>query len=113
MKAKQGVRHWWMQRLSAAALVPLTVWFVVWMVALAGADRAAAVDWLGSPFSFGVMVLFVVVSLHHAQLGLRVVVEDYVSSETAAAAAIVLVQIAAAALGLAAVAALSMIAFRG
>lgn len=111
--AGEGVQHWWAQRLTAVALVPLSAWFVVSLIGLLGADRAAAVAWLGSPLPLGLMILTVVATFHHAQLGLQVVIEDYVARRWLRVALIVAARFAAAALGLAAVLALLFIAFRG
>jgi len=55
--AKEGVEHWWAQRITALALVPLALWFVVAIIALAGADRALLVDWLRHPIPAVLLVL--------------------------------------------------------
>jgi succinate dehydrogenase / fumarate reductase, membrane anchor subunit len=93
--AKEGVEHWWMQRLTAVALVPLTLWFVYAMVALTGADHASVVNWFVRPRNAVLMILLVVATFHHGQLGLQVVIEDYVHSERAKLAAILIVKFAA------------------
>jgi succinate dehydrogenase / fumarate reductase membrane anchor subunit len=100
-----------MQRLTAVALVPLVLWFVIGVVAHAGADFAAVHAWLGSPLTFGLMILLLAAALHHAQLGLQVVIEDYVHHEGLKIAAILLVKLASLALGVAATVALLVIAF--
>lgn len=79
--AKAGVHHWWAQRMTALALIPLTLWFVASVISLAGADHAAVVAWIGHPFSGTLMVLLIAATFYHASLGLQVVVEDYVHSE--------------------------------
>ncbi|ANC92426.1 succinate dehydrogenase [Azospirillum sp. TSH100] len=79
--AKHGTEHWWSQRLTAIALVPLTVWFVFGVIRHLGADHAAFVAWMKSPFSAVMMILTAVVTFHHAQSGLQVVIEDYVHAE--------------------------------
>ena len=79
--AKEGTGHWWWQRLTAIALVPLGLWFVVSLLTLVGSDHGAAVQWLRSPLQAALMVLFVAVAFWHAILGLQVVVEDYVHAE--------------------------------
>ncbi|WP_119461695.1 succinate dehydrogenase, hydrophobic membrane anchor protein [Rhodospirillaceae bacterium SYSU D60014] len=109
--AKEGAREWWMTRLTSAALVPLTVWFVVSIVGLVGADHAAVVAWLGSPVAAGIMILFIVVTFHHTQSGLKVVIEDYVHVEWLKIGAIVLVTFASIVLALAAIIAVLVIAF--
>jgi succinate dehydrogenase / fumarate reductase membrane anchor subunit len=93
--AKDGTRHWWMQRLTALALVPLAIWFVASVVALLGQDHAAFAAWVRNPLSATLLVVLVAATFHHAQLGLQVVIEDYVHREGAKLAAIVLVKGAA------------------
>lgn len=77
--AKDGVHHWWVQRLTAVALIPLVVWFAVSLVMLSGADYAAVRLWIGSPMVMVLLILTIVIGLHHGQLGLQVVFEDYTS----------------------------------
>ncbi len=80
--AKGGSGHWYSQRVTAVALVVLGLWFVAALAMLGpGASHAAVAHWLGSPFSAAMAVLLVVVGAMHAQLGLQVVVEDYVSDK--------------------------------
>lgn len=76
--AKEGLHHWWVQRVSAVALIPLTIWFVASVVGLAGADHAAVAAWIGNPIVAVLMVLLVAAALYHAQLGMQVVYEDYI-----------------------------------
>ena len=78
--AKEGLHHWWVQRVSAVALIPLTIWFVASVVALAGADHAAVAAWIANPVVAVLMVLLVAAALYHAQLGMQVVYEDYIHS---------------------------------
>ncbi len=100
--AKEGVAHWWAQRVTAVALIPLLLWFVASMVSLVGASHAAVVDWIASPVPAVLLVLLLVAAFHHAQLGLQVVIEDYVHREGTKIALILLVKAAAIVLGLAA-----------
>jgi succinate dehydrogenase / fumarate reductase membrane anchor subunit len=76
--AGDGVGHWWAQRVSAILLVVLTAWLVWALVALIGAGHAAAASFLGHPFHAVMAILFVAIGFYHGQLGLQVVVEDYV-----------------------------------
>ena len=76
--ARRGVDHWWAQRLTALALVPLTVWFCVSIVGLIGADHATFASWLSAPGRAVAMLLLVVATFGHMKLGLQVVIEDYV-----------------------------------
>ncbi|GIX33594.1 MAG: succinate dehydrogenase, hydrophobic membrane anchor protein [Lysobacterales bacterium] len=76
--AKDGVSHWWRQRLSAIFLVPLTLWLLWWLGAFALADPQLARERLAQPLDALLMIAFVLVAAWHAQLGLQVIVEDYV-----------------------------------
>lgn len=111
--AKEGVGHWWRQRLTAIALVPLSLYFVASLVFLSDTDHATAVHWLGSPITLGLMVLFLGATFYHAALGLQVVIEDYVHGHGARMALIVLMQFACFALAIAGIVALLVIAFGG
>jgi succinate dehydrogenase / fumarate reductase membrane anchor subunit len=75
--AKEGVHHWWMQRVTAIALIPLVVWFAISLVMLSGADFAVVRAWIGSPLVMVLLTLTIGVGLYHGQLGLQVVWEDY------------------------------------
>ena len=79
--ARDGTHHWWMQRMTGLALVPLTFWFVWVLIGLVGAEYQVVVDRFNSPI-FSALVIIVLVSLcYHAVLGLQVVIEDYVHLE--------------------------------
>lgn len=92
--AKDGVGHWWSQRVSAVALVPLTLWFVFSVISHAGAGHAAVVAWLSSPPAAVAVVLYLGTLFYHSYLGLQVVVEDYVHSEGLKLAILVTLQFA-------------------
>ncbi len=100
--AKEGVAHWWAQRVTALALIPLTVWFVASIVGLIGASHAAVVDWVASPVPAVLLILLIVAVFHHAQLGLQVVIEDYVHGEGAKLTLLLLVKAAAVVLAISA-----------
>ena len=76
--AKDGVHHWWVQRLTSVALVPLSVWFVVSILSLPSLDHATVTAWLGQLWTAVFLILLVLTAAWHSQLGVRVVVEDYV-----------------------------------
>jgi succinate dehydrogenase / fumarate reductase membrane anchor subunit len=76
--AGTGVGHWWQQRVTAAALVLLGLWFVVALIGLETATRAAVVDWIGSPLDAALLALLVLTAAWHSLLGTQVIVEDYV-----------------------------------
>lgn len=109
--AKEGTHHWWMQRLTAIALIPLGIWFVISMISLAGADHAAASAWLANPLTAVLMLLLIVATFHHLQLGLQVVIEDYIHSEAAKVVCLIGLKLASFALGVAAVFAVLKVAF--
>ncbi len=76
--AKSGTHHWIWQRITAVALVPLTIWVIFAIVGLRGASYADVTAWLASPITATLLIAWVVAMLYHAQLGLQVVFEDYV-----------------------------------
>jgi succinate dehydrogenase / fumarate reductase membrane anchor subunit len=78
--AKEGAEHWWMQRVSAVALVPLTLWFVASIIAHIGNDYPTFIAWLRTPLASVSMILLLVVLFYRTALGLKVVIEDYVHS---------------------------------
>ncbi len=90
--AKDGTGHWWAQRLTALALIPLTIWFVGAVISLIGAEQAAVAAWIGSPVVAGLLILLIVVTFYHTALGLQVVIEDYVHTEGAKIALLLFVK---------------------
>ena len=76
--AKNGVGHWWLQRVTAVALMLLAPWFVWLSLGLVHADQVAVRETLAHPLNASLLAAFVLSLLWHAQLGLQVVVEDYV-----------------------------------
>jgi succinate dehydrogenase / fumarate reductase membrane anchor subunit len=78
--AKDGTAHWWAQRVSAVALIPLTLWFVFSLWTLPALDYATVRAWLSFPLSGFLAVLLVAVSAYHSSLGITEVIEDYVHS---------------------------------
>ena len=79
--SKSGTSHWWAQRVSALALIPLTLWFVYSAMKFIGMDLFAFRAWLNEPGSVLLLSLFLIALFYHMQLGLQVVIEDYVHSE--------------------------------
>jgi succinate dehydrogenase / fumarate reductase membrane anchor subunit len=111
--AKEGVQHWWLQRVTAVALVPLVIWFLIGLVAHAGADHATVTDWLGGPVTLGLFLILLGAGLWHLALGMQVVIEDYVLREGLRLALILLVKFGCIVLMLAGAIALLTIAFGG
>jgi succinate dehydrogenase / fumarate reductase, membrane anchor subunit len=79
--ARSGTEHFWLQRLTAVANVPLTIAFVVIVVALLGRNHAAAAQILGSPLVAIIMLLFIISITTHMRVGMQVILEDYVHEE--------------------------------
>ncbi len=98
--AKEGSGHWRTQRLTAIALVPLVAWMMIALVGNTAASHDDLVAWLRQPVSAGLMIAALLALFWHAQLGLQVVIEDYVHVEWAKYAALIGVRLAAVALGL-------------
>ena len=76
--ARDGSHHWWSQRVSAVALVPLTLWFLVSILLLGNSDYAAVVEFVAKPFNGFLCILLVATLAYHSYLGSNVIVEDYV-----------------------------------
>jgi succinate dehydrogenase / fumarate reductase membrane anchor subunit len=111
--AREGVHHWWQQRLTSVALVPLTVWFVVSILALPSFDHATIVIWMHGNTTALLLILLVLVATWHSQLGVRVVVEDYVPAAGARAVTLTLLAFLHALLAAAGVFAVLRVALAG
>ena len=79
--ARSGLAHWWHQRVSAVALVPLALWFIVTLLGHLHDDHATVTAWIGSPFVTVLLLALVLAVFYHAKLGMQVVIEDYVHGE--------------------------------
>ncbi len=108
--AKEGVEHWWRQRLTAVALVPLTLWFVGSIIAHRASGYASVIAWLKTPFATLMMVLLLIALFQHTALGFQVVIEDYVHSR-AKIPSLILMRLACFALAAAGILAVLHIAF--
>ena len=91
--AKEGVEHWWRQRVTALALVPLTLWFVIAVIGLVGADHAVFVAWVRNPMAAVLLILLLVATFYHTALGLQVVIEDYIHGEAMRLAAVLVMRL--------------------
>jgi succinate dehydrogenase / fumarate reductase membrane anchor subunit len=101
--AHSGVEHWGAQRLTAVALAPLSLWLGFSLAGLAGADHASIVGWMRKPHVSVALLLLVPIVFYHAQLGLQVVIEDYVHSAPLRVSSLVLLKLVSAVLALAGV----------
>ena len=75
---RSGVHHWWAERVTSIALIPLTLWFVFSMVRLVGTTQPAVALWVGHPINAALLLALIAITFHHMQLGIQVVLEDYV-----------------------------------
>lgn len=76
--AKEGVSHWWHQRMTALVLVPLVLWFCFAVASLPSASYESVLAWIQSPLVAVLLILTIASTFYHAQLGLQVIIEDYV-----------------------------------
>jgi succinate dehydrogenase membrane anchor subunit len=90
--AHAGSHHWWGQRLTSLALVPLTIWFIFSAIHLSGASHQVVIDWLSAPWTMGLMLALIVATFHHLQAGLQVVIEDYVHDNRLKVPAVLLIK---------------------
>ncbi len=110
--ARSGTGHFWRQRLTAVANVPLTIAFVLIVVALLGRNHAAVVQILGSPLVAVVMLLFIISICTHMRIGMQVIIEDYVHDEGAKLVLLMANTFFATAVGLASAFAILMLSFK-
>ena len=111
--ADSGVKHWWAQRLTAIALVPLSLWFVGALVRHAGASRADVIVWLHDPVAAVLMIATLAAALYHAILGVQEVILDYVHAGLLRHASLIALKLFGALLITASVFAVLLIAISG
>ncbi len=109
--AKQGTHHWWVQRLTSVALIPLVLWLVVALLCRVGADHAAVVAWIQSPIVTALLLALVIAVFYHLQLGMQVVLEDYVHSAGLQVTAQILLRLGSGFLALIAIVSILRISF--
>ena len=110
--AKSGTEHFWRQRLTAVANVPLTIAFVVIVVGLLGRNHAAVVQILGSPLVAVIMLLFIISVTIHMRIGMQVIIEDYVHDEVRKLVLVIANTFFTVAVGLACAFAILMLSFK-
>ena len=101
--AKEGTHHFWYQRITALALVPLTFWIMVSIVSMTSASYESILLWMSSPLNAPLLLVFIFAAFFHAQLGVQVVIEDYIHIEWQKIACIILVKFIVILVGLASV----------
>ncbi|MCF8468972.1 MAG: succinate dehydrogenase, hydrophobic membrane anchor protein [Sneathiella sp.] len=100
--AKDGTTHWWHQKVTAIAMIPLFIITLAYIINLVGADYSHIRYVLGTPFAALVMLLLIVAMFYHLKLGLQVVIEDYIHTESTKVALLLLNSFSCAVIGLAA-----------
>jgi succinate dehydrogenase / fumarate reductase membrane anchor subunit len=110
--AKSGTHHWLMQRLTAIALVPLSLWFVASLIIMVTAEHAVVIAWLHSPLVAILSCTLIAAVFYHGQLGVQVVLEDYVHTEWLKFASIVVTKLLSLLLAVTCLFAVLSIAFR-
>jgi succinate dehydrogenase / fumarate reductase, membrane anchor subunit len=109
--AKGGTDHWWMQRVTAIANIPLVIFLIIFVISHLGAGRAELVASVANPFVAILLVLTMISVLWHMRLGLQVVIEDYVHGHAAKLAGLLFNTFFTAALGVAALYAILKMSF--
>ena len=111
--AKEGVHHWWAQRVTAVALIPLTLWFAYKVAILSMADYQTVAASIGSPWSAALIISLIVAAFYHAALGMQVIFEDYIPQKAIRISAIMATNLLLFLLGTAAIVAVVRIALGG
>jgi succinate dehydrogenase / fumarate reductase membrane anchor subunit len=111
--AKRGVQHWWQQRLTSLALVPLSIWLLVSLLSLPAYDHLTVVAWMGQSWTALFLILLVLIASWHSQLGLTVILEDYVHAAGMKTVSLVLLNFVHVLLAAAGVFAVLRVAFGG
>ncbi len=111
--ANAGFHHWWVQRLTSLALIPLTLWFVFSLVHLTGAPYATVRAWAGSTVNATLLLALIAATFEHMHLGVQTVAEDYIHSDAVRLTLILAVKGASALLALAGAIAVLKLAIAG
>ena len=111
--AKEGVSHWWWQRLTAVALVPLALWFIWSLITIGSLSYTAVYAWLAEPAHATGMILLISVLALHSHLGVQVVIEDYVHGHALKVMGLIAASFAHALIGVAGVLSVLLVALGG
>lgn len=101
--AKSGLHHWLAQRLTAIALIPTSLWLLFALPNIMYMDYESALAWIQSPIRVVFILLFIVALLHHLQLGLQVVIEDYMHNNLVKFGSLIVLKLACFCVGLASI----------
>lgn len=111
--AKDGVSHWWAQRVSSVGLIVLTLWFVASLLRFADFGYDSVIAWMSGPLNSVLLILLVITAVYHSKLGVQVVIEDYVPHHGLKIASLLIVNFIHVALGALGVFAVLRVAFGG
>jgi succinate dehydrogenase / fumarate reductase membrane anchor subunit len=95
----EGAHHFWVQRISGIALIPLVLWFVFSATPMVSADLLTFKAWVGTHYNPLLLILLILTGFYHAMLGLQVVIEDYVHGEAAKLTSLILMKFAVVLIG--------------
>ena len=109
--ARSGMAHWWQQRVTAIALIPLALWFVSALLAMPGFNYTQSAAWLAAPWHAVLLCLLLATLCWHSSLGLQVVIEDYVHGPAAKTACLLFVTFAHVLIAVAGIFAVLKVAF--
>jgi succinate dehydrogenase / fumarate reductase membrane anchor subunit len=108
-----GVKHWWMQRLTGIALIPLMLWFLYSAVQLSGSTHTEFIAWVGAYGNPVLLSVLVVCMFYHGQLGLHVIIEDYITSESIKVTMLIAIKFSAIIFGVSALFAILQLTIKG
>lgn len=111
--AKEGTGHFWAQRLTAIAMVPLILWLCFSIAALPGMSYVEVREWVAGPVNAVILILLLIAGFYHARLGLQVIIEDYVGSHAARTVSIIAVTLLSAVVAIIGIFSVLRIAFAG
>lgn len=111
--AKEGTTHWWHQKVTAVAMIPLFVVLIVYLIGLVGKDYEYVRYILSLPFTSLLLLLLIAALFYHLKLGMQVVIEDYIHTEKTKFTLLLLNSFACAVIGLAAALAVLKLALGG
>ena len=111
--AKSGTAHWFAERVTSVALVPLTLWFIYSILSLLGAPRAAVATWAGHTVNATLLLALVLITFQHMSMGLQVVMEDYIHDEKPRVAWVLVMKAVVGLFGIAATIAVLKLALAG
>jgi len=111
--ARDGFHHWWIERLTAIALVPLTLWFTTAVISVVGADYDTFAAWLAKPWNAALMIMFISAAFLHGKMGMEVIIEDYVAPRCAQLTVRIFVNLVAFSLGIFSIISVLIVALGG